>query len=226
MNNNIYEQIKNNGSMVPEYYEPTWDKYIRKNIIKHTSKITAAVKLAKSYEDLYNIFAGGGLTHTYSVYIRRILRPNSYMKACLQFIADMGATSPKYIIELYHDEIKNFNKARLYEAINILAAIDLIRPEILPYVTPKPVTVWAGEFCTIEQLATAIDKYEADRIKAEQKEKKKELVITHNYNKAPEKEKSKTWAEVNDKKEKKDTRVYCSDHGTYHHCEKSKGGIK
>lgn len=189
MNTNIYEEIKNNGSMVQENYEPIWDKYIRKNIFQHADNITKVVKLARSYEDLYNIFSGGGITHTYSMYIRRVLRPNNYMKAVLQFLADIPATSPKYIIELYYEEIKNFNKARLYEAINILAALELIKPEILSYVTPKPVTIWATPFCTIGQLNDAIDKYEADRIKAEQKEKNKKIIIQHKYEKAPKEKK-------------------------------------
>ncbi len=199
----INELIYNNAFMVQQDYELTWMQYYRMVIHNHTSNMDKEADKATSADELYDIFSNKGMSYTTSLSFRKIFRPNDHMKACLQYLADKGASAPKYIIALYRGEIKNFNKGRLYEAINTLDEVGLIKGKLLSYVSPKPVTIWITPFASTEQITRAINKYQADKIRHELKKEQQIKKIEYIHTKAPKEQevKKQTWAEVLNKNE-------------------------
>lgn len=155
--------------MVQQNYEDKWLPIFKKSIINHFVNMGKKAKAASTIEELQDIFHTKGLSNTNRLYFIKVFKPNEYMAAVLQFLADKGATPAKKLIELYSDIIVGFTDARLYEALHILYELNIIKREILKYVSRKPVSIWIAPFASQLQVTNAKDPYEPDRIAAEQR---------------------------------------------------------
>ncbi len=176
MNINIQDLII--GFNMQENYEDIWLPHVVKTILKHLVQTGKQTKAARSFDEIYDIFDTKGIINANRLLYKKIFRPNIYMKAVLQYLADKGAGSAKSVRTLYRDEIGlKFEDARLYDAFNVLRDGDFITVEILPYTSPKLVQIFIAPFATTDQVYDSYRPYEADRIQWEYKQKTKQEII-------------------------------------------------
>lgn len=218
----INKLLNNNAFIMQEDYEHKWLPYFKLTIIETLIEIENITDKASNINDLYKLFDTKGFSNTQRLLYKKVFRPNAYMNAVLQTLADLGCCAAKKIRQLYYDEIKKWDNARMYDAFNDLFDAGFISKELLLYTGPTKVKIWKAPFYTQDQYTKAIEIYEAQRISYEERQKKKELIITHNYNKAPEKKPYKKPVEPVEKSKPFSDDVIA----TIRAREKSKGGIK
>lgn len=168
-----------------EDYEDKWLPIFKQTITNTLLLTNDMNNNATTIDELYDLFDTKGFSNTHRLLCKKVFRPNAYMKAVLQTLADTGCCAAKKIRQLYRDEIKKWDDARMYDALNILEDGYFITNEILHYTGPTKVKIWKAPFHTEEQYFDAIRTYEAQRMSYEERQKKTELVIKHKYEKAP-----------------------------------------